>query len=218
MSFYLSITDVHPIGLEGAEFLDDPTGIRAEHDSPAPPGDGPEAAEVRSYVGPGITVHWVPDRCVHAGRCISGAPAVFDETVRPWARPDAAPADEIAATVDTCPSGALSYTRTDRQPNGRRGRSAEESPAASIARDPEFAYFPDPSARTRRGPVTSISPLENGPLVVRGPIELTRPDGTAISAERLSLCRCGQSGSKPNCDGSHVRVGFEAPGVVEVQP
>jgi CDGSH-type Zn-finger protein len=143
---------------------------------------------------------------------MSGAPAVFDETAHPWVRPDRAPAAEIAATIDTCPSGALSYTRTDGAANGRRGRSATEDPAPSTARDPELAFFPEEGPSIRYGPLVSMTPLEDGPLEVHGPVSLTGPDGSQVSARRLSLCRCGQSGSKPNCDGTHVRVGFRAPG------
>ncbi|QXC60339.1 CDGSH iron-sulfur domain-containing protein [Aquihabitans sp. G128] len=59
----------------------------------------------------------------------------------------------------------------------------------------------------------TVTPRADGPLVVDGPVGLTRPDGTVEPAQRLFLCRCGHSADKPSCDGSHKRVGFSAPGV-----
>jgi len=41
---------------------------------------------------------------------------------------------------------------------------------------------------------------ENGPLVVM-------KEGKVVTA----LCRCGGSGNKPYCDGSHKKIGFTAP-------
>ncbi|MDR3419248.1 MAG: CDGSH iron-sulfur domain-containing protein [Nevskia sp.] len=58
-----------------------------------------------------------------------------------------------------------------------------------------------------------VQPLRNGPLEVSGSLEICA--GTGRTVDRVSsarLCRCGQSGSKPFCDGSHAVAGFEADG------
>lgn len=58
-----------------------------------------------------------------------------------------------------------------------------------------------------------IKVFENGPLVVKGPIQLVDADGNAydVSEQRIvKLCRCGASTHKPFCDGAHSRLGFEA--------
>lgn len=53
-------------------------------------------------------------------------------------------------------------------------------------------------------PVT-ITAYDDGPLLVRGPFELRRADGTLIDPGRatVALCRCGRSSRKPFCDGTH---------------
>ncbi len=59
----------------------------------------------------------------------------------------------------------------------------------------------------------SIAAIPDGPLWVRGGIPLTAPDGVTYEVRnRVTLCRCGQSGNKPFCDGSHVAADFRAPG------
>lgn len=61
------------------------------------------------------------------------------------------------------------------------------------------------------GPVT-VTPRPNGPLVVVGRFEIESGTGRAIDrVEKAVFCRCGNSQNKPFCDGSHKRVGFEAP-------
>lgn len=56
---------------------------------------------------------------------------------------------------------------------------------------------------------TEIAVIPDGPLWVTGGVRVTRPDGTALEPRnRVTLCRCGQSGSKPLCDGTHQDVGF----------
>ncbi len=55
-----------------------------------------------------------------------------------------------------------------------------------------------------------VSPEPNGPLLVRGRIQVVQPDGTTEGVPRAAFCRCGQSGNKPFCDGSHRKVGFRS--------
>jgi CDGSH-type Zn-finger protein len=59
---------------------------------------------------------------------------------------------------------------------------------------------------------SSITPYEDGPLIVRGDFELRTPDGTPIDTGRgtIALCRCGKSAVKPFCDGTHKVTGFRA--------
>jgi uncharacterized Fe-S cluster protein YjdI/CDGSH-type Zn-finger protein len=200
MTFYLPNTDVTATGSEPAEFID-PTGSEGR-------GSGPVT---REYVGAGITVHWDSGRCIHSENCSRGAPTVFDPAARPWVNLDDAEANDVARVIDTCPSGALTYTRTDGALNGRSGRAPGEDPTAALAPDPELN--PRRTAGIAAEGLATITPQANGPLSVKGPVGLTRPDGSTQVAQRLLLCRCGQSASKPSCDGSHSRVGFTAPGV-----
>jgi CDGSH-type Zn-finger protein len=57
----------------------------------------------------------------------------------------------------------------------------------------------------------SIATITDGPLWVRGGIEVQAPDGFAYEVRnRMTLCRCGQSKNKPFCDGAHEETGFRA--------
>lgn len=56
--------------------------------------------------------------------------------------------------------------------------------------------------------------MRNGPLLVRGRLEVRREDLTLEVLPRATLCRCGGSANKPFCDNTHLRNGFRAPGEV----
>jgi CDGSH-type Zn-finger protein len=84
-----------------------------------------------------------------------------------------------AATIESCPTGALHYRRLDDGP--------QEQPPAE----------------------TTVEPRPNGPLFVRGSVRIVDPDGHLIREDtRVALCRCGASENKPFCDGSHLLIGF----------
>jgi CDGSH-type Zn-finger protein len=67
-------------------------------------------------------------------------------------------------------------------------------------------------------PVT-ITPYRDGPLLVRGPVELRDQDGNPIAGGRevIALCRCGKSRQLPFCDSSHKLAKFKAPSA-QVRP
>ena len=62
---------------------------------------------LQTYEGHGITVTFDPERCTHSAKCVRGLPSVFDTKRKRWVDVSAATAEEIAAQVAKCPSGAL---------------------------------------------------------------------------------------------------------------
>ena len=58
-----------------------------------------------------------------------------------------------------------------------------------------------------------IRVMNNGPYRVEGPVKIVDADGTEFDIsqkKRISLCRCGGSTTKPFCDGTHSKIGFQA--------
>ena len=136
----------------------------------------------RTYPNDGIAIGWYPERCLHTARCIAGLPDVFDPRRRPWIVPEGHTADEIAAVVQRCPTGALQYERLD-------GGPGEPVPVQ-----------------------TTILVAPDGPLFVRGDLVVEDADGNLIRRDtRLALCRCGGSAHKPFCDNTHRQNGFHDP-------
>jgi CDGSH-type Zn-finger protein/uncharacterized Fe-S cluster protein YjdI len=62
-----------------------------------------------------------------------------------------------------------------------------------------------------RNGVLAIDPQLNGPLSIRGNLEITSGTGRVVSRiTTAKLCRCGGSASKPFCDGTHAKIGFKS--------
>lgn len=141
------------------------------------------STKVKQYVSDKIDVTYDVKRCIHAAECVRGLPAVFDTAKRPWIQPTNASADDVAEVVMRCPTGALHFERKD-------GGEAEAPPA-----------------RNR------IVPTVDGPLHVRGDVQIETGDGT-VADTRLALCRCGQSANKPFCDNAHKAAEFTDPGLI----
>ena len=59
----------------------------------------------------------------------------------------------------------------------------------------------------------TIRPTDNGPYRVRGPVILEDAAGgrwDLPAGKSVFLCRCGHSETKPFCDNTHLRIGFES--------
>ena len=62
-----------------------------------------------------------------------------------------------------------------------------------------------------RDGVLAIDPEVNGPLAVRGNLEITSGTGRVVARIMTTrLCRCGGSANKPFCDGTHAKIGFKS--------
>jgi CDGSH-type Zn-finger protein/uncharacterized Fe-S cluster protein YjdI len=62
-----------------------------------------------------------------------------------------------------------------------------------------------------RDGVLAIDPQLNGPLAVRGNLEIMSGTGRVVArVTSARLCRCGGSANKPFCDGTHAKIGFKS--------
>ena len=55
----------------------------------------------------------------------------------------------------------------------------------------------------------TITIRENGPYVVDGEFKLVDAAGNEVPQKKRALCRCGGSTTKPFCDGTHSKIGFQ---------
>ncbi|MFZ3149247.1 MAG: (4Fe-4S)-binding protein [Methanothrix sp.] len=135
---------------------------------------------MKEYSNKEIKVLWDPEKCIHAGECVKGLPQVFRRDSTPWINMKGANSEEIMKIVDRCPSGALTY---------KKEQSVDEVNADQ--------------------PRAKIKVMKNGPLLVEGRCSLVDNAGSVLAGQGpYALCRCGGSGKKPLCDGTHLKIAF----------
>ncbi|HEY0341670.1 MAG TPA: CDGSH iron-sulfur domain-containing protein, partial [Steroidobacteraceae bacterium] len=221
-----------------------------------PHADGPSSTTVNGIetaVGEKLELSFETKRCIHARFCVTGAPNVFLANVKgPWIHPDAMEVERVVEVAHACPSGAITYHRTDGvhdetappvnlagvreagpyafrgqlqidgEPAGFRatlcrcGASKNKPFCDSSHHDVGFSATGEPpSGKTDMLPVRdgvlAIEPEINGPLAVRGNLEITSGTGRVVARVMTArLCRCGGSATKPFCDGTHAKIGFKS--------
>ena len=137
------------------------------------------------YPGKSATVAWHGRLCIHIGECGRAKGDLFVGGGKPWCEPDVASDDEVFDVVLRCPTGALTVDYA----HGSRKETAD--------------------------PVNTVHVAYNGPLFVRGDLDIEgAPEGADGLKFRAALCRCGMSKNKPFCDNSHEEAGFKDYGAV----
>ena len=66
--------------------------------------------------------------------------------------------------------------------------------------------------------MSQVRPIKHGPYMITGVEKITDSsgkndlylEGFADDSGTVFLCRCGQSATKPFCDGTHAGVNFES--------
>jgi uncharacterized Fe-S cluster protein YjdI len=152
----------------------------------------------KDYQAGDVVVSFDGDVCIHSEECVRGLPKVFNTSARPWIQPGNASPEEVRDAIARCPSGALQFRRVNNP------TSPSPSPAPSPAPGGQGAAPGVPA-----GVRVTVKP--NGPYLVQGPSTVCDVAGTVIKEGTMfALCRCGQSGAKPFCDGTHGRVGWRS--------
>jgi CDGSH-type Zn-finger protein/uncharacterized Fe-S cluster protein YjdI len=103
-----------------------PVALSAKADAPHSPGFVHARADPKTSLAKNgdIEIAFESKRCIHARYCVAWLPNVFRPGKTPWMDPDADTAEEIAAVVRNCASGALQYHRFD-------GGDQEKAPASN---------------------------------------------------------------------------------------
>ena len=74
--------------------------------------------------------------------------------------------------------------------------------------DADRSKFPDPSGENGQKLIVKL--MENGPAILEGTYTVESDSMDAQTSDKgVALCRCGESGTKPFCDGSHKAAGFK---------
>lgn len=140
--------------------------------------------EKKNYTNGEVTIVWQPKMCIHSAKCWRGEnslPEVFNPMEKPWINPNGASTERIIEQVKACPSGAISFYMNN---------SVEKN--ESIISE------------------TIAETIPNGPLLLYGNIIVKDSEGNQTQKNKVTaFCRCGASGNKPYCDGSHAKIDFK---------
>jgi CDGSH-type Zn-finger protein len=141
-------------------------------------GNEPYLRHPRRIRGPELELHDYENLCVHARFCMraGGIWNLTQQSDIPEAK------DAAIEEACNCPSGRL------------------------VIRDQETGKAIEPELEKSIVIIGYPAKGEHGPIWVRGGIPVVSADGKPYTVRnRLTLCRCGKSGNKPFCDGSHVQ-------------
>lgn len=78
--------------------------------------------------GAKLMIRFDAEKCIHSRHCVLDAPEVFVANVKgEWIKPDAASVEKVVRVAHSCPSGAITYQRSD-------GGAQESAPLINVLR------------------------------------------------------------------------------------
>jgi CDGSH-type Zn-finger protein len=138
--------------------------------------------------GTGLCVKRDLSLCMESGFCGNRITTVKEMVPR---TEDTEVRSLVMAMIERCPSGSYTYSVEE------NGDDIEPDLPHQVAVTTEI---------TSEGPI-------NGPLWVTGGIPIERSDGEPFETRnRVTICCCGHSKTKPLCDGTHRELGEPAVG------
>lgn len=136
---------------------------------------------------------------------------------------EAAPPVNLAGVREGGPYAFRGALQIDGEPSGFRatlcrcGASKNKPFCDSSHHEINFTASGEPATGSEtnmlpvRDGVLAIDPEPNGPLAIRGNLEIISGTGRMVARVTTArLCRCGGSATKPFCDGTHARIGFSS--------
>jgi CDGSH-type Zn-finger protein len=157
-------------------FCDD-THVEVGFDGTETAGRVPYLDRAKTFEGPTLSLTDVEELCASARFC-DPEPGTWDlvaKTDDPQAR------SLVVREAGHCPSGRL------------------------VARDRATGSAIEPAFEKSIGLIEDTARQRHGPIWVRGGVPVVSADGETYEVRnRMALCRCGRSGNKPFCDGSHL--------------
>ncbi len=154
-----------------------------------------------------------------AQECPSGAIRYQRKDGRP---DEAAPPVNLAAIREAGPLAVRGQLQIDGRAAGYRatlcrcGASKNKPFCDGSHHEVGFSASGEPASGATqmlpvRDGVLAIDPQTDGPLQVRGNLEITSGTGRVVARVTTArLCRCGGSANKPFCDGTHAKIGFRS--------
>jgi CDGSH-type Zn-finger protein len=139
------------------------------------------AAQAQTFDGPALALLDVQSLCADARFC--------DPNGKVWTQVARTDDPDVRAMflsqVHNCPAGRLLAF------NSATGKTIEQKAPVAVG--------------LIEDPVEDCS----GPIWLQGGVALTSSDGHQYeSRNNMTVCRCGASGNKPFCDGTHSSIGF----------
>ena len=127
---------------------------------------------------------------------------------------DLTDAKDFCSTIRFChlAGGTWNNVENSNDPKAKKNaiKSACNCPSGRlVVWDKETGKSIEPKLEPSVGIIEDPQAKVSGPIWLKGGIELESEDGTKYETRnRMTLCRCGKSGNKPFCDGSHISVEF----------